>query len=367
MHMRGIFTNGPKRTIYMKIAVTADAHLRTGAEHSERYNALENVFEQTVAAGIEHLIIAGDLFDKDFQNYSEFEALCRQHTSLQLHIIPGNHDPNISEKSITGDNVRIYTDPTVVEFDSVSFLFIPYEQGTKMGEKIAEIEHEIDGKQWVLVGHGDFYGGVKEPNPLEPGTYMPLSRNDLGRFKPHRAFLGHIHKAHSPSATVSYVGSPCGLDIGETGQRTFVLYDTEGGNVDKRVINTDVLYFKESFLILPRDNEVSLLKQEIAARIADWGIEPADYPRVRLRVDAGGFARDKSAVRTALESGFGSFRYFKDETPSLENLSVSSDDQLEAISERTMNLIEQLDWPFDSDEPTKDQVEIAALSVIYGD
>ena len=67
----------------MKIAVTADAHLRAEAGHPERYNALENVFAQTVEAGIENLIIAGDLFDKDFQDYSKFEKLCRNHTSLQ--------------------------------------------------------------------------------------------------------------------------------------------------------------------------------------------------------------------------------------------------------------------------------------------
>ena len=93
----------------MKIAVTADAHLRAGAGYPERYNALENVFAQTVAAGIETLIIAGDLFDKDFQNYSEFESLCRDHPTVEVHIIPGNHDPGISKKRITGENVHIYT------------------------------------------------------------------------------------------------------------------------------------------------------------------------------------------------------------------------------------------------------------------
>ena len=350
----------------MRIAVTADAHLRTEASHPERYNALENVFEQTVAAGIEHLVIAGDLFDKDFQNYSEFEALCRQYSALQLHIIPGNHDPNISGRSITGDNVHIYTAPTVVDFDSVPFLFIPYEEGAKMGEKIAQMADDVTERQWVLVGHGDFYGGVKEPNPLEPGTYMPLSRNDLRKFTPRTVFLGHIHKPHNPSGRVTYAGSPCGLDISETGRRTFIVYDTADGSIENRVIKTDVLYFNESFLILPRDNEVPLLERETASRIETWDIDPADHPKVQLRVEASGFARDKSAVRHALESGFDGFKYFKDEGPAVDNLSVSSDDQLEAISERTMKLIEQLDWPFGGDEPTKEQVEFAALSVIYG-
>ena len=351
----------------MKIAVTADAHLRTVDSHPERYNALENVFEQTIAAGIEHLIIAGDLFDKDFQNYSEFEALCRQHASLQLHIIPGNHDANISEESITGDNVQVYTEPAVVEFDSVSFLFIPYEQGVTMGEKIAEIEREIDGKQWVLVGHGDFFGGVKKPNPREEsGTYMPLSRNDLGRFKPHKVFLGHIHIPHDPHNDVTYMGSPCGLDISETGRRRFVVYDTATGKNEDRMIETDVIFFKESFLVLPRNSEIRLLEQEVMGRIEAWGLDPAEHPKVQLRVEASGYAKDRSAVLQALESGFEGFSFCKDERPSVENLSVSSDEQLETIAKRTMALIEDLDWSFDGDEPTRERVEIAALSVIYG-
>ncbi len=351
----------------MRIAVTADAHLKTEAEHPERYRALENIFKQTIESGIENLIIAGDLFDKDFQDYSEFEKLCRNHTSLQLHIIPGNHDPSISGKSITGDNIHIYTDPSVLEIDSVTFLFIPYEEKAKMGEKIAQLEHEIDGKQWVLVGHGDFYGGVKELQPSsETGTYMPLSRKDVGRFKPRTVFLGHIHKPHSPANDVHYVGSPCGLDVSETGHRRFFVYDTANGSIEDRVIDTDVLYFTETFLVLPRDTELPLLEEDIAKRIESWSIDASDHSKVEVRVEARGYAKDRSAVVEVLERGFAGFAYYKDERPTIENLSVSSDDQLETISERTMSLIEELDWSFGGDEPTREQVELAALSVIYG-
>jgi hypothetical protein len=31
-----------------------------------------------------------------------------------------------------------------------------------------------------------------------------------------------------------------------------------------------------------------------------------------------------------------------------------------------MKLIEELEWSFGGDEPTREQVELAALSVIYG-
>ena len=45
---------------------------------------------------------------------------------------------------------------------------------------------------------------------------------------------------------------------------------------------------------------------------------------------------------------------------------MSSDDQLEVISDGTMKLIEELDWPFGGDQPSIEMVESAALKAIYG-
>ena len=350
----------------MRISVTADVHLRTRAEHPERYNALENIFEQTITEGIENLLIAGDLFDKDFRSYSEFEELCKKYSKLRLHIIPGNHDPSISGKSIVGDNIHIYTDPATLEIDSASFLFIPYEEKATMGEKIAEAEKEIEGKEWILVAHGDYYGGVKELNPLEPGTYMPLSRKDLERFNPRTVFLGHIHKPLSQD-NVHYSGSPCGLDINETGRRRFLVYDTADGSIVSRFVATDVLYFNESFVIVPMDDEVSILQREMKKTIESWEIDPADYPKVGVRVEAKGYATDRSAILAALKEGFDEFRYYKDEGPKIDELAISSNRQLNAIAERTINTINELEWNFDDDEGERELVKIEALKVIYGD
>jgi exonuclease SbcD len=339
----------------MKMAVTADVHLRTRAERPERYNALENIFEQTSAEGIENLLIAGDLFDKDFRSYSEFEELCKKYSKLRLHIIPGNHDPSISGKSIVGNNIHIYTDPATLEIDSTTFLLIPYEEKAK-----------IENKEWVLVAHGDYYGGVKELNPLEPGTYMPLSRKDLERFNPRTVFLGHIHKPLSQN-NVHYAGSPCGLDINETGRRRFLIYDTADGSVVSRDVATDVLYFTESFVMVPTDDEVSILQREMQKTIESWDIGPSDHPKICVRVEAKGYATDRGAILTALKHGFVRFKYFKDEGPKIDRLLTSSDRQLNAIAERTMKLIDELDWDFGGDEPAREQVKIAALSVLYGD
>ncbi|MEE8186731.1 MAG: metallophosphoesterase [Nitrososphaerales archaeon] len=350
----------------MQIAVTSDLHLRTRTEHPERYSALENILGQIDAENIDTLIIAGDLFDQEFQNYSDFEELCKKHSKVQLYIIPGNHDPNISEKNIVGENIHIYTSPTIIEIDSTAFLFLPHEKNANMGEKIAEMEGEIEGKQWILVAHGDFYGGVKELNPYEPGTYMPLSRRDLERYNPLFVFLGHIHKPIN-RRQVYYAGSPCGLGINETGIRKFLVYDTTNGSVESKAVAADILYFDELFIVVPMDAEVPILQQEIKNRVDSWNIDPSDHPKVRVRVEAMGYAVDRSAILATLRQGFEGFTYYENEDPRIDRLLVSSDHQLNAIAKHTIETIDELDWDFSGDEPAKEQVKIAALSVIYGD
>jgi len=349
----------------MKVAITADLHLAAKQDCPERYNALENIFGQIAALGIENLLIAGDLFDKEFHNYSEFENLCRKYPKIQIHIIPGNHDANISEKSIVGSNLHIYTIPTPVEIGSATFLLVPYKKTTKMSEQIAVAEEEIKGKDWFLVSHGDYYGGTKELNPREAGTYMPLSRDNVAVFKPKAVFLGHIHKPiHWEN--VYYTGSPCGLDVTETGKRRFLICDTKDGSTKSQEVATDVVYFDETFIIVPLVDEVPLLKSKIDDRIKGWGPAPSDYKKVVVRVKATGYASDRSAILKALEDGFTGFSYYQGTGPSIGELSSSPDVQLNEIAKQTMDLIDELVWDFGGDEPDRELITTKALEVIYG-
>ena len=132
----------------------------------------------------------------------------------------------LTNNDFSGEQFCIHEKPTVVKLGNSHFGFIPFKKDKKMGETIAEIQNEIDGKDWILISHGDFYAGSKKQNPLEPGEYMPLTRNDLSRYKPKLTFLGHIHKPQLLENSIYYLGSPCGLDITETGKRRFLILDT---------------------------------------------------------------------------------------------------------------------------------------------
>jgi len=216
-----------------------------------------------------------------------------------------------------------------------------------------------------LVGHGDYYGGLREPNPLEPGTYMPLTRSEVDGLGARAVFLGHIHKP-GQWGSVYYAGSPCGLEISETGVRRFLVYDKSAGRVDSRPVVTDHIYFVESFTVVPVEDEVQLLEQEIGRRIEAWGIDAEDRGKVCVRVSARGYTTDKRAIQAGLERGFEGFRFYDEGGPDTASLWVAGDDQLNAIAQRTREMLKGLDWDFGGDEPDREEVLLAALAAVYG-
>ena len=350
----------------MKVAVTADVHLRKRDETPSRYHALENVLEQSQAEGIRHVIIAGDLFDVGYRSYADFEALCRQRGDMEFHVIPGNHDPGINEKSIVGTNIHVYADTQAVDLDGTSFLFLPYQPATTMAQSISEAGGRPPADPWVLVAHGDYYGGAREANALERGTYMPLTRSEVEGLGAQAVLLGHIHKPGQWGG-VYYAGSPCGLDISETGVRRFLTYDTDDGSVEEKSVVTDHIYFIESFVVVPAADEVGVLEQEIERRIAVWELDPSDHPKACVRVSARGYSTDKRAIDEALARGFSQFRSYKDALPDTDNLKVEADVQVNAVADRTREVLQELDWDFGGDEPDRDDVLCAALATVYGE
>jgi len=351
----------------LKIAVTADVHLTTREDQPARFNALANIFASLADLKIDQLIIAGDLFNKDIRNYSEFETLCKEHPDLTVHVIPGNHDPSVEQKRFATGNVFAYGKPTQVEFGETTFLFIPYQAATSMGEAIATNSDGLEAGKWVLVGHGDYCRGIRQTDADEPGTYMPLFRSDIDRFQPRTALLGHIH-IHSSKDNVHYPGSPCGLNIREVGQRHFLVYDTETAEISSHRIQTDVLFFQESFMIVPREDELDRLATEIQRRIEAWGLDESELKRVQLRVAARGFCIDKQKISDLLQERFGQFTQYKDAPPNVDDLSVSTNEELVFIAKCVEQSIDELDWQTspEDDKPDRDEIMSQALRVIYG-
>ena len=337
----------------MKIAITADVHLNSYKETPERYHALKDIFQQAVSTSLDVVLISGDLFDQDFNNYSDFEKLTKEFPKLNIWILPGNHDSNISSRSLVGKNLRIFEKVEIVDA-GIPFLMIPYQTGTTMGEVIASHVDDLTPKEWILLSHGDWLDGIRKPNPLETGTYMPLTRTDLERYQPARVFLGHIHaRSDGP---IHYPGSPCGIDITETGERRFFVFDSSTGDVESRSVKTDVIYHIANLLILPVEDEAAYLRKLISAEKKKWENSKEYVARTRIRVKVRGYTQDKGALNKVLQEEFKGFFFYKDESPDLDDVSVSVDQNRIKIAEKVKEKIESLELNSSPDEPDRDLI-----------
>jgi DNA repair exonuclease SbcCD nuclease subunit len=352
----------------MKIGITADLHLTLTDAYPERKNALLDILRQCAERGVQQLIIAGDLFDAPLSSYSEFEAICktREFSQIQILVIPGNHDPSISNKQIVARNIRVFDQPTCQQLTSGwKACFIPYREGQTMGAVLGEVLEREQTERWALVGHGDWFGSLDMPNPYEGAkTYMPLTRREIELFKPNQVLLGHIHTPKRVG-NIIYAGSPCPVTSDELGYRRFLILDTETGNVEEVRVNNDVVFLGARFVLLPAKDEQNLITQQIEQWKKAWLVGENDLDQIRLRVTAVGYSNDRGAVLKALEKGFAGFRFLDD--PDISQLRVANDAERNFIIEKFRIEIDQLDYPIGEEgQPDQDEILLQAMDLVYG-
>ncbi len=354
----------------MRIALTADCHLTTQAKNPERFQALGNIFKQCEENDVQLLVIAGDLFDKDLPNYAEFEELYQTNRTgdLATVIIPGNHDYRLSQGALLGEGLQVYSEPTLKPLnDSRKILFLPYQENKTMGELIAPFANDLQGQRWVLVSHGDWTASINSPDPYEKGLYMPLTRADLQTFQPELVFLGHIHLAQRDQ-NIHYPGSPCPLNISETGLREFLILDTDRGEVTSHLVDSPLIYFDERFVMLPSENGLDLLISEVDHRIESWNIPKGWKDKVQIRIEISGSSGfDRQEILNTINNTFSDFTYYKGEEPQLSELIHNVDPDRIEISNQVKNWIDKLDWRIDPESPTKMQILEQALKIIHGE
>ena len=352
----------------MKIAITADIHLKSDGKYPERLNALKNILDQLLEENIENLIVAGDLFDLESQNYSIFDNLCKEkkYGNIQFFIIRGNHDRNISSKYFTSPNIKVFNEPGFVTFGNLEpgFLFIPYSAKQSMGHFLAKHRH-LPEDNWVLVGHGDYLSGIKNINEYEPGVYMPLSRLDIEYYKPAKVFLGHIHK-NMQAGKVYYPGSCCSIDINETGKRSFLIVDLNDLKVYEKTIETDYIFFNETMVCMPALNEFESLKAKVARLIKEWGLSSTEILKTRIRLKVKGYTTDIKKLDLTLKDAFSGFTFHDSAGPDLSGVFLFNDPERISIVERVKKSIDILDETMECDQEKKDIVLEQALDIILG-
>ncbi len=352
----------------MKIAITADIHLQGSGGDSSRYKGLKNILENLAEDGIDNIIIAGDLFDKDMENYAKFEKITREYGDTSFYIIPGNHDPDIKGEKFSSNNIKPVTgSPKILNFDSTQFVMVPYRPGVAMGEELEKVVGKIKkDRPWVLIGHGDWLGNIDNRNLYEPGIYMPLTDQDRKIYRPDKIFLGHIHKPLSED-DLYYPGSPVPMDITETGKRRYLIVDTKNLRVKSRPVKTDILYFTAELTLLPVEDEESYLKNEIKKVKEEWDLTQVQKEKTEIRVKVSGFTKNKKKITRLVKERFSGFKFYNNREPDTVDLNFAGNSQKSEIAELTVNWMEEnLKWNFNKpDSPDKEKVVLDIMKIIY--
>ena len=351
----------------MKIAITADVHLTSREKNPERVHAFENILDQLVNLKIENIIIAGDLFDASCKDPGEFEKILNnaKYASITATIIPGNHDPLISEGAFALQNIHYISRPRLVKFSSDAvFLFIPYQANSSLGEALASFPDELPPNAWVLVAHGDNLASTRLRNTYESGLYMPLSGRDIQLYKPKKVFLGHIH-ARMDADIVHYPGSPCGLDPTETGVRSYLIYDTESGHAARVPVETDFIYYQEVITVLPLKDEEAYISQILSNKVSAWKLDDDQKKKVRVRINLQGYSTNREILSNLVVELLGRHKIKLIEPPDLSKVRISNDVMRAEIASSVQKRILELYLPDNPDEPTRDEIILSAMNQIY--
>jgi exonuclease SbcD len=350
----------------LKILITADTHLTSAAQ--ERVLTFERLLKSMLQHNLNRLIIAGDCFDAHQSGTGVLDRICgkSEYSHLQIFLLPGNHDARIRQAHFSSRNIRVFSEPELMQPDlmSLPILLLPYQAGKTMGDFLAEWNDRLKPGAWILIGHGDWSDGLRSVNPSEPGVYMPLTRSDIESYQPSRVILGHIHKP-TDLDPVHYPGSPCPLDINETGKRRCLMLDTETGSVEALPVESERIYFSETFVVIPGGNEWERAEREIRGRIAAWQMTEQEKGKVRLRIRFKGFTTDKAKLAEIARNCFQEFSLYDDEL-FMEEVAVAEADERIEIMTLVEKEVSKLDITRNEYDPPELEIRLAALKTIYG-
>lgn len=356
----------------MKIAITADVHLTDQPKHEARANALRDILAKCKEMEVNALVIAGDLFDKNVSNPSIFEKIVRAEMPLpfKITIIPGNHDHRLTfEMFSTELPIRVVENP---EFNNTDFgmdtMLIPYGLDRRIGSELSKFKEKLRPNRFVLFTHGDLPEQVSVKNTYEQGVYMPLYRRDLLEFSPKRVFMGHIHIS-TPDGNVQYPGSPSGLDITETGQRYFIVYDTQTDTSIRIPVSTDIVYFNEKITLVPGDHEDDQLAMQIRELRSVWDQLSANNAKLILRVTISGFSTNRGSIASKYKTLLAEkFNNIEIDDINTDDLSAFSD---RSLSQATLSIQERIAGlnmrPTEPElMPDNDLILQASLKILFG-
>ncbi len=257
----------------IKLLHCADFHLDTpftakdSRSAQARRQMLRNTFIRCIDIALERkvdfLLIAGDLFDRNFITDETAKLILSQFARLEgitkIILTPGNHDPyqpdSIYQKTEFPSNVSLFTSDKLTHFDFpecntriYGYAFLDRNLATFPLAHFTPDESDatrID----LLCAHTEYDSPASKK--------APITAHDLENSHFDYAAFGHIHKysgMHEIGQThYCYCGSADGLDFGECGPKYFIYAELSKAGGKTRFLYEAISSSPRHYEILPID------------------------------------------------------------------------------------------------------------------
>lgn len=236
----------------MKIIHTADLHLKKFYKGSlpleisnilleDAWKALGEVFDFSNEVDADLILIAGDLFEREFFNLSDLNRFLDlvKNSSAKVFLVFGNHDylskDNLFLKVDLPENLYIFKNE--LDYFEISDL-----KTRIYGISYDNFSFKKDFKDLNLdkdfINIGLFHSDLKDER------YLPLAESFLKQFN--YVALGHIHKREKVFENTYYAGSLLPLSFKDKGKRGIIYLDDEKKSIEfknfskREFINLDI-------------------------------------------------------------------------------------------------------------------------------
>ena len=310
----------------MKFVHAADLHIDSPLRGLEHYEgapvervrlatrvALENLVRICIEEEAAFLIVSGDLFDGDWNDFNTALFAVKQMRALRNHgirvfVIRGNHDSRdeMSYRVPWPDNFHMLDcrqpETVVLEDLGVAVHGMSFPRRELTENLVPRYPRPTKGLVNIGLLHTNATGS------LDHDSYAPCSVNELAAKGYDYWGLGHIHKREvlHEGPYVVYPGNTQGRHVRETGEKGCMVATVEGGEVvSLKFRSTDVLRWRRETLTLAPEDGVD---------------ELVDAARVRLREVAEEADGRLAAVRLEVKGRCRAHRILGDETRRLETI-----------------------------------------------
>lgn len=274
------------------------------------------------------LIHCGDLYDNRTSipiivSYKAEKILSEISKILPVHMIVGNHDLwNKGTNDVNSvrlfnhiDNITIYTETTIVDFNGNKLVLMPW---VEKRQDMIKLINENPGD--FLFCHSDLNGCRMHLNSVAHRNADKINVEQFNGYK--KVFSGHIH-IRQVNSNFEFIGSPYQMDRNDMGdQKGITILDTSTGETEF-VPNTYSPTFRKIKVTEPEHVEV--IENEIGSK---------DY--IDLIISNKLIVSDRK-IRRKLEimlekGGFSSIEYIDDIVEEQTEAQDETDDQIEEIT-----------------------------------